>query len=380
MIYLDNAATTFPKPKEVCDEMEKCLREYCANPGRGSHDMSIECELKIMECREKIANLFNMENPLNVIFTSNTTEALNIAINGLIDENDHVISSYLEHNSVLRPLKYKEKQGTELTLIKGNKNGKLSVEDIEQEIKPNTKAIVLSHGSNVIGTIQDIEMIGSLAKRNGILFIVDGAQTSGNISIDMDKNNIDFLAVPGHKGLLGPQGTGALCIRSKADLKTLKYGGTGSQSNSMEQPNFLPDKFESGTLNTPGIVGLLRGIEFIEKIGIDNIKKKEMNLINYLIDELKRLNYIQLYGELDEEEKTSLISFNIEGIESSEVGRLLNDRKIYVRTGYHCCSLVHKLIGTENKGTVRASVGYFNCEEDIKRLIEALKDIYKYHN
>ncbi|MDD7796102.1 aminotransferase class V-fold PLP-dependent enzyme [Clostridium sp. 'White wine YQ'] len=377
MIYLDNGATSFPKPKEVCGEVEKCLKEYCANPGRGAHNMSIECDFKIMQCRENISKLFNVKNPLNVIFTSNTTDALNIVINGVIKEKDHVISSYLEHNSVLRPLRHKEKQGTELSLIKGDKNGKLSTEDIEREIKPNTKAIILNHGSNVIGTIQDIEKIGTLAKEKGILFIVDGAQTSGKIEIDMEKYNIDFLAVPGHKGLLGPQGTGALCIRNKMSFEALKYGGTGSQSSSMEQPDFLPDKFESGTLNTPGIVGLSKGIEFINRVGLENIKEKEIQLTNYLIQKLRILDFVECYGPLDEKEKTSIISFNLKGMESSEVGRALNDRDIYVRTGYHCCPLVHKLIGTENRGTVRVSIGYFNSKEDLDELIFSLKEIYK---
>ncbi|MBL4933687.1 aminotransferase class V-fold PLP-dependent enzyme [Clostridium paridis] len=377
MIYLDNGATSFPKPKEVCAEVEKCLMEYCANPGRGAHNMSIECDFRIMKCRENISKLFNVKNPLNVIFTSNTTDALNIVINGLIREKDHVISSYLEHNSVLRPLRHKEKQGTEVSLIKGDKDGKLSIEDIEREIKSNTKAIILNHGSNVIGTIQDIEKIGELAKEKEILFIVDGAQTSGKIEIDMEKYNIDFLAVPGHKGLLGPQGTGALCIRNKISFEALKYGGTGSQSSSMEQPEFLPDKFESGTLNTPGIVGLSKGIEFINRVGLEKIKEKEIELTNYLIQALRNLDFVECYGPLDDKEKTSIVSFNLKGMESSEVGRGLNDREIYVRTGYHCCPLVHKLIGTENRGTVRVSIGYFNSKEDLDKLVMSLKDIYK---
>ena len=281
MIYLDNGATSFPKPRSVYEEMIKCVRDYCANPGRGAHDMSIRCDMEIYECRERIAKLFNIDNPLNVIFTANATDGLNIAIHGLLEKGDHIITSYLEHNSVLRPVKQKERQGVEVSLLKGDKDGLLSVDEIEKEIKSNTKAIIINHGSNVIGTIQDIKAIGDLARRNNIKFIVDGAQTAGTIEIDIDKYNIDLLAVPGHKGLLGPQGTGALIINKNVALKELKYGGTGSQSHSLEQPQFLPDKFESGTLNTPGIVGLNSGLKFIEDEGINNIRIKEKTLVDF---------------------------------------------------------------------------------------------------
>ena len=377
MIYLDNGATSFPKPPKVCEEMMKCLKDYCANPGRGAHDMSIKCDMEIYECREKISNFFNLGNPLNVIFTSNTTEALNIAIQGLLEKGDHVITSYLEHNSVLRTIKEKEKQGVEISLLKGEKDGFLKVDTIKETIKPNTKAIIINHGSNVIGTIQDIRSIGELAKRNNIKLIVDGAQTAGTINIDMKNYNVDLLAVPGHKGLLGPQGTGALLVNENIYLKAFKYGGTGSQSHSLEQPRFLPDKFESGTLNTPGIVGLKQGINFIEDVGIDNIRKKEEELINFLLGEFEFMPFIECYGTNSKREKASIISINIKEMESSEVGKLLNSKDIYVRTGYHCAPLVHKLIGTEYRGTVRISPGYFNTIEEMKKLLDELKNIYE---
>lgn len=375
MIYLDSGATSFPKPRSVYEEMIKCVRDYCANPGRGAHDMSIRCDMEIYECRERIAKLFNIDNPLNVIFTANATDGLNIAIQGILEKGDHIITSYLEHNSVLRPIKQKERQGVEVSLLKGDKDGLLSVDEIEKEIKSNTKAIIINHGSNVIGTIQDIKAIGDLARRNNINFIVDGAQTAGTIEIDIDKYNIDLLAVPGHKGLLGPQGTGALIINKNVDLKELKYGGTGSQSHSLEQPQFLPDKFESGTLNTPGIVGLNSGLKFIEDVGINNIRIKEKTLVDFLLGEFECMPFIECYGT-DSKDSSAIISINIEGMESSEVGKLLNKKDIYVRTGYHCAPLVHKVIGTEKRGTVRISPGYFNTLDEMKQLLIELKNIY----
>lgn len=375
MIYLDNGATSFPKPRSVYEEMIKCVRDYCANPGRGAHDMSIRCDMEIYECRERIAKLFNINNPLNVIFTANATDGLNIAIHGLLEKGDHIITSYLEHNSVLRPVKQKERQGVEVSLLKGDKDGLLSVDEIEKEIKSNTKAIIINHGSNVIGTIQDIKAIGDLARRNNIKFIVDGAQTAGTIEIDIYKYNIDLLAVPGHKGLLGPQGTGALIINKNVALKELKYGGTGSQSHSLEQPQFLPDKFESGTLNTPGIVGLNSGLKFIEDEGINNIRIKEKTLVDFLLGEFESMPFIECYGT-NSKDSSAIISINVEGMESSEVGKLLNKKDIYVRTGYHCAPLVHKVIGTEKRGTVRISPGYFNTLDEMKQLLIELKNIY----
>lgn len=375
MIYLDNGATSFPKPPVVYEEMMQCMRDFCANPGRGAHDMSIRCDMEIFECRERIAKLFNLNNPLNVIFVSNTTEALNIAINGLLEKGDHVITSYLEHNSVLRPLKEKERLGVEVTFLKGEFQGILSTEIVESAIKNNTKAIILNHASNVTGSIQNIKEMGDLAKRKNIIFIVDGAQTAGRVEIDMQKNNISLLAVPGHKGLFGPQGTGALLINEGIDLKGFKFGGTGSSSSSLKQPSFLPDKFESGTLNTPGIVGLNHALKFIEEVGIDSIKNKEDTLVELFMKEMNKMDFIEYYGEKFIK-SVAVLSINLKGMESSRVGQLLNKKGILVRTGYHCAPLAHKLIGTELRGTVRISPGYFNTKEDIQILLDELKNIY----
>lgn len=377
MIYLDNAATSFPKPSKVYEEVMNCMRNYCANPGRGSHTMAIRSAFKIMEARDLISEIFNIKNPLNIVFTSNATEALNIAIKGLLKSGDHVISTVIEHNSVLRPLNKMSKNGVEVTLISSDKAGFINPLDIKDEIKLNTKAIIINHASNVLGSIQDINSIGKIAKNYGIIFILDASQSAGCISIDVEKDNIDLLAFPGHKGLLGPQGTGALYVKEGIEIKSFKEGGTGSSSNSMDQPYELPDRFESGTLNTPGIAGLCEGLKFIKKIGIENIYKEEMQLMGQLIRELKKLDFIKIYGSTSLKNRLSVLSINIEGIDASIVGEELNDAEIAVRTGYHCAALIHKVIGTEYRGTVRISPGCFNTSKDIDEFIKNIIKIYK---
>lgn len=377
MIYLDNAATSFPKPSKVYEEVINCMKNYCANPGRGSHNMAIKSALKVMESRNLISEIFNIRNPFNIVFTHNATEALNIAIKGLLKKGDHVISTVLEHNSVLRPLNSMAKHGVEVTLISSDKAGFINPLDIKDEIKFNTKAIIINHASNVLGSIQDINSIGKIAKKYGVKFIVDASQSAGSISIDVERDNIDLLAFPGHKGLLGPQGTGALYIREGIELKSFKEGGTGSISNSIDQPYELPDRFESGTLNTPGIVGLCEGVKFIKKIGIENIYNEEMQLMDQLIRELKKLDFVKIYGSTSLKNRLTVLSINIEGIDASIVGEELNDAEIAVRTGYHCAALIHKVIGTEYIGTVRISPGCFNTSKDIDEFIKNIIKIYK---
>ena len=377
MIYLDNAATSFPKPPEVYEEVLNCMKNYCANPGRGSHNMAVKSGLKIMETRDLICKLFNISSPFNLIFTSNATESLNIAIKGALKKGDHVISTVIEHNSVLRPLKSMNKIGVETTLVAIDKGGYVNPLDIKAEIKDNTKMIIINHVSNVLGSVQDIETIGKIAKENGIIFMVDGSQSAGVIEINVESSHIDLLAFPGHKGLLGPQGTGGLFIRDGIKLKKFKEGGTGSNSHFMTQPDFMPDKFESGTLNTPGIAGLCEGLKFIKRIGIDNIHKAEKELMNQLLEEFGKLPYIKLYGSDYTKQRSAVLSFNIDGIDASIVGEELNEEEIAIRTGYHCTPLIHELIGTEYVGTARVSPGYFNNSKDIESLVEVVKKIYK---
>ncbi|MCF0149128.1 MAG: aminotransferase class V-fold PLP-dependent enzyme [Clostridium sp.] len=377
MIYLDNAATSFPKPSKVYEEVMNCMKNYCANPGRGSHNMAIKSALKVMETRELISEIFNIKSPFNIVFTSNATEALNIAIKGVLNKGDHVISTSIEHNSVLRPLNTMVKNGVEVTIISSDKAGFINPLDIKDEIKLNTKAIIVNHASNVLGSIQDINSIGKIAKKYGLIFIVDASQSAGAISIDVERDNIDLLAFPGHKGLFGPQGIGGLYIKEGIKVKSFKEGGTGSNSNSMEQPNELPDRYESGTLNTPGIAGLCEGLKFIKKIGIENIYKEEMELMSQLITELKKLDFIKIYGDISLKNRLPVLSINMDGIDASIVGEELNDSEIAVRTGYHCAALIHKVIGTEYRGTVRISPGCFNTPKDIDEFVKAIIKIYK---
>ncbi|WP_298845149.1 aminotransferase class V-fold PLP-dependent enzyme [Clostridium sp.] len=377
MIYLDNAATSFPKPEVVYSEVLKCMKTYAANPGRGSHNMAIAASSKIMDTRQELSELFNIPNLLNIIFTCNATESLNIGIKGILKPGDHVISTVIEHNSVLRPLNYLIKKGVTFTLLGVDENGHLNINNIKKAICKNTKVIIINHTSNVLGTVQDIKAIGQIAKESGIIFMVDSSQSAGIIPIDVVEDNIDLLAFPGHKGLYGPQGTGGLYIKEGIKLDSYIQGGTGSDSLSMKQPNFLPDKFESGTLNTPGIAGLCEGIRFIRKIGIKNIRNHEIMLTEYLVKELSKLSYIKIYGGTDYKNRGAVVSLNIDNVDVSEVGDFLNKKGIAVRTGFHCAPLIHQIIGTGRKGTVRISPGYFNNIGDIENLIKALKDIHE---
>ncbi|MBK1812971.1 aminotransferase class V-fold PLP-dependent enzyme [Clostridium sp. YIM B02505] len=376
MVYIDNAATSFPKPESVYDSVLDCMKRYCANPGRGSHKLSLECEMKIIDTRQKISELFNIDDIMNVIFTSNTTEGLNIAIKGVLKSGDHVITTSIEHNSVYRPLRKLKEIGVEVSIVSVDEKGYINLDELQKNIKINSKALIINHGSNVLGTVQDIEKIGRIAKKNNLIFIVDAAQTAGVFNIDVKKMNIDIMAFPGHKCLYGPQGIGGLYIGDSVNVDTFKEGGTGSNSNIMEQPDFMPDKFESGTLNTPGIVGLGAGIDFISKIGIDVIRKHDQELAVYLTTELQKLPYISMYGENDCEKKCPVVSFNVDGYDSSEIGEFFNSRDIYLRTGYHCAPIIHNIIGTKNLGTVRASFGYFNTIEDVEKLVATIKELY----
>lgn len=376
-IYIDNAATSFPKPEEVYNETLNCMKNYAANPGRSTHAMALESSSKLSETREILSNFFNITSPFNMIFTSNATEGLNIGIKGVLKPGDHVISTVIEHNSVLRPLNSLSKKGVKVTLLAVDTYGKLNINNLRKEIQKNTKLIVVNHASNVLGTLQYINTIGKIARDAGVLFMVDGSQSAGTINIDVEKYNIDLLAFPGHKGLMGPQGTGGLFIRDGIAMTNFREGGTGSNSMSMTQPDFLPDKFESGTLNIPGIAGLCEGVKFVQKVGRRNIQKHEEGLIDYLLSEFKKMPYVKIYGLDCKEKRAAVISINIDNIDSSEVGYLLNKKGIAVRTGYHCAALIHPIIGTSKTGTVRLSPGYFNTYEEMEEVVKAIRDIYK---
>lgn len=376
MIYLDNAATSYPKPEEVYKAVDRCLREYSANPGRSGHRLALKAGRAIYETRELICKLFNIDNPMQIIFTSNATDSLNLAIKGLLNRGDHVITSGMEHNSVIRPIKSLEKIGVENTIVKCDREGFIKIDDLKEAIKENTRLIALTHASNVCGTLMPIKEIGKIARKNNILLLVDAAQTAGVYDIDVKKMNIDLLAFPGHKGLMAPQGTGVLYIREGIELNHMKEGGTGSKSESLLQPEIVPDRYESGTPNTPGIVGLGAGIKYILDIGMKRIRRHEEELTEYMLKELEKIDKVKIYGPKDAKKQSAVISINIGDLDSSEVSYILDEAfDIAVRSGLHCAPLAHKTLGTFEQGTVRFSIGYFNKKQDIDDAVTAIKKI-----
>ncbi|MEL7606241.1 MAG: aminotransferase class V-fold PLP-dependent enzyme [Sedimentibacter saalensis] len=376
MIYLDNAATTYPKPKSVYKNVMDAMTKYGANPGRGSHAMAIEGARVIYETRELLAELFNLDDPMKVILTFNATDGLNMAIKGILRPGDHVVTTAMEHNSVLRPIKELENIGVENTIVSCSHEGKINVQDIEAAIKTNTRMVVTTHVSNLTGTIFPIEKIGEMCKRRNVLYLVDGSQSAGVLEIDMQKQHIDFLAVPGHKGLLGPQGTGALLINSDAEIKELKEGGTGSESSNPHQPNFYPDKLEAGTHNLPGIAGLNAGLKYILNKGTKSILSHEKSILETFINEMRKNPKIVIYGPEDINDRSGVVPVNIAGMDSSEVAYILDtEYNIAVRPGLHCAPLAHKTIGTENIGAVRFGIGPFTKRSDVIAAVKALNEI-----
>ncbi len=379
MIYMDNAATSFPKPDAVYSEMDKCLRTYCANPGRGSHTMSIASATTVNTTRERIAKLMKIEDSLNISFTKNATEALNIAICGSLSSGDHVITTCMEHNSVIRPLKTLEKYGgVKLTIVGADSLGRVDPQDIRKSINKRTKLIVCTLSSNVNGIIMPVEEIGKIARNNGIIYLLDASQGLGSIEFDINRIHADMIAFPGHKGLLGPQGTGGLYVSPKIRMRPLMRGGTGSSSELLYQPEIMPDKLESGTLNTPGIAGLGAGVEFIQKNGIDKIRKKKDELTVRLFNGISRINNIKIFSPESAEENSGIVAFNFEGVDSSEVSYLLDKQyKIECRAGLHCAPLAHSHFKTVNSGIVRLSVGCFNTNDEVDFVIQSINLIAK---
>lgn len=377
MIYLDNAATSFPKPDSVYTSMDKCIRTYCANPGRGSHSMSIQSALAVNATRERIATLLKIEDYLNISFTKNATEALNIAIAGCLKPGDHVITTCMEHNSVLRPLKTLEKNlGIKLTIAEADGLGRIDPFRIRKSINKKTSLIVCTLSSNVNGIIMPVEEIGRIAADRGVYFLLDASQGMGSINIDLRKIHVDMVAFPGHKGLMGPQGTGGLYVSPEVKLNPIMSGGTGSRSDYMLQPEQMPDKFESGTVNTPGIVGLGAGVEFIEKTGIDLIRLKKDDLTRRLYNGLSQIKGLKLYSPEEVRENSGIVAFNIKDMDSSEVSSLLDrEYNIECRAGQHCAPLAHRHFGTQNSGMVRLSIGYFNTMNEIENTLTAIHKI-----
>ena len=376
-VYLDNSATSWPKPPTVVKAISDYLNEYGGSPGRSGHSFSLRAAREVFETRELIAELFNARSSERVIFTANATHALNIALKGILKKGDHVIITSMEHNSMIRPLRYLENQGLiELSIVNCDSKGSINIENLINCFKPNTKLVATIHGSNVTGTLQPIRQIGNICKNNNVLYLIDAAQSAGFANIDMQQDNIDILAFTSHKKLYGPPGIGGLCINNDIAIETLIHGGTGSKSEMEIHPEFYPDRLEAGTGNTVGVVGLKAGIQFILDKGIDKLRIKQTELTNYFIKQLQEINEVILYGINSDEDRLPIVSMNIKNIIPSDLAyKLDNEFEIMVRAGLHCSPLAHKTIGTFPQGTVRFSIGSFNTEEEINYTIEAIKRI-----
>lgn len=382
MIYLDNAATTYPKPECVINAMAYAQKYVGANAGRGGHRKTARAGEMVYACRERAAEMFGCDSE-RVIFTCNCTSALNTAIKGVLKENDHVIISCLEHNSVLRPVhKLTEKGIITYDVAKVNPlSDRETVESFLSLIKKNTAAVVCTMVSNVFGTVLPVEWLGRELKKRGILFIVDAAQSAGTYKIDMKKMNIDILCMPGHKGLMGPMGTGMMLMGDGIEVFSLYEGGTGSFSMSESQPEVYPDRLESGTLNLPGIWGLKKGMDYIACVGSEEaVHKKESRLCSILKEDLSVIKGIELYTDIAGKNSAPLVACNMKNTHSEAVADILNSENIAVRSGYHCAFLSHKTFATESQGIIRVSPGWFNTKKDIKNLVFCLNKIAMRNN
>lgn len=376
MIYFDNSATTNPKPKSVIGASNRAMISYSFNSGRGGYRQSVKASDKIFEAREKISQMFSFQ-PQDICFTQNCTTALNIAIKGSVKKGSHIIISNLEHNAVARPVyKLKTDGVADYDIADFSYDRQECVNNFKKLIKPETDLIVCMHASNVFGCMFPIKEIGELAHENGIRFIVDAAQTAGVVELNAQEDNIDILCAPGHKGLYGPMGTGFLAVREGVALDTLIEGGTGSLSANLSQPDFLPDRFESGTLNNSGIISLSTAVSFVKSHGIENIYKKETALVNYIFDNFRKNNNITLYTpKIADLNSAPILSFNYGDYSSEKTAALLAQKGVAVRAGYHCSPLAHQAFSTTNRGTVRISPSVFTTQRDCEMLINFLKKL-----
>ena len=375
MIYLDNAATTMHKPQEVVDAVAAAMCSM-GNAGRGAHAASLGASRTVFETRERLAAFFHAENPKQIVFTANSTESLNVALKGTLNPGEHVVSTVLEHNSVLRPLYALEEQGLEVTLLKSNLQGMIDYEDFERAIKENTKMIVCTHGSNLTGNVLDIKRIGQIAKKHGLLFVVDASQTAGVFPIDVQDMQIDILCFTGHKGLLGPQGTGGMYVREGVTVRPLKVGGSGVQTYNKKHPTEMPTALEAGTLNGHGIAGLDAAIGYLEREGIDNIRAREQELMWKFYNGVKDIPNIKVYGDFSGAQRCAVVSLNIGDYDSSEVSdELLMTYGISTRAGGHCAPLMHEALGTAEQGAVRFSFSHYNTDEEVETAIRAVKEL-----
>ena len=376
-LYFDNAATSWPKPEEVYMAPERQMRQACGNPGRSGHTRTLDADRLLYETREAVAKLFNVNDPARIVFTLNATDALNIAIKGCLKSGDHVLYTAMEHNSVLRPLGGLQRDDyITTTMIPCSSKGYPDLDFLETAYQQQTRLLVINHASNVTGSLTPLEAMVKSAHRNNVLVLVDAAQTAGSQVIDVASSGVDMIAFTGHKSLLGPTGTGGLYVRPGLDLKPLREGGTGSQSELDSHPESMPERLEAGTLNNAGLAGLLEGLRFIDTTGIETIQEHEKMVRSYLYERLQELSGLRLYGPASDEPAASIVSFTINNTDCGEIGFILeNNYGILCRTGLHCAPLAHKAIGTFPEGTVRLSPGHFTSTGDIDYLVNALKEI-----
>lgn len=375
MIYFDNAATSMQKPKEVAEAVIRAMGTL-GNAGRGAHEASLDASRSIFEVREQMAEFFHGEDPSGIAFTLNSTESLNTAIKGILNPGDHVVTTVLEHNSVLRPLYEMEKRGVELTILPCDAFGMVYPEDFFQAVRSNTRAFICTHGSNLTGNVLDIEGIGRGAKDRGLLFIVDASQTAGVFDIDVQKMHVDILCFTGHKGLLGPQGTGGLYVKKGVSIRPLKSGGSGIRTFDKKQPSLMPGVLEAGTLNGHGLAGLGAGVSYLNQKGLKAVREKEQRLMEQFYLGVKDIPGVRVYGDFRTRDRCAIVSLNIRDYDSGEVGDILyTDYDIAVRTGGHCAPLMHKALGTQSQGAVRFSFSHYNTEEEIQSGIEAVREL-----
>jgi len=365
-VYLDNAATSFPKPDEVHEAVLHAMRSVGASPGRGGYRQSLEAGRILFQAREAVARFFSIADSSRVIFTHNATGALNLALQGTLIAGDHVITTSMEHNSLLRPLYALQSKGVELSIVSAGSDGVVAVEDIQSALQSNTRMIAVSHVSNVCGAIQPLQQLAEICRSCGALFLVDAAQSAGYLPVDVEKYAIDLLAVPGHKGLLGPSGMGLLYAAPDVLLKPVMQGGTGTHSTAEEQPLVMPDGFEVGSHNLPGVAGLLAGIEFICDVGLSIIHQHARALLHQAEQSLREIPGVTIYGPADPSDRCSVLSFTASGVDSALLATELDyGFDIAVRAGLHCAPLAHRTLGTLPGGTVRLSPGWFTTCEDI---------------
>lgn len=380
MIYFDNAATTMKKPPQVSEAVLNALGNM-GNSDRGAHGATLGASRIIYDTRVLLGELFGISAPERIAFTSNATEALNTAISGMFKKGDHVITTECEHNSVLRPLYRKEKEGVELTILPTLKNEKrkqgiLDYASLENAVKPNTKAIVITHVSNLTGNITDLESVSSFAKKHGLLLVADASQSAGVLPLNVEKLGIDVLCFTGHKGLLGPQGTGGIYVREGVEIQPLKVGGSGVHSYDKNHPSQMPAALEAGTLNAHGIAGLHGALEYLKETGIETIRQKEMGLLKYFLEGVREIEGITLYGNPELEHRVATVALNIRNYDSGEVADLLwEEYEIAVRSGAHCAPLMHNALGTKEQGAVRFSFSHYNTKEETDIAIRALREI-----